>query len=69
MAISLLSAKAHEDKSWETHAASVALLSNIVADCETKHTNYSKNTNRRNEENAILDDVIQVFVESVASMG
>lgn len=69
LTISLQSAKAHEDKSAETHAASVALLSNIVSDCETKHNNYVSNTNRRNDENAVLDEVIQVFVERVSSMG
>ncbi|EGR27888.1 hypothetical protein IMG5_187320 [Ichthyophthirius multifiliis] len=69
LVISLQSAKAHEDKSIETHSASVALLSNIVGDCENKHNNYLKNTNRRNDENIIIDEVIQIFSEKVANMG
>jgi hypothetical protein len=68
MLIAIIGAKAHEDKSWEIYFESAATYNNAVADLETKRGFYMAEKARRDEENAVLDDVIKMFIERVTTL-
>ncbi|KAL4497840.1 hypothetical protein ABPG72_000595 [Tetrahymena utriculariae] len=63
------SAKAHEDQSWQIHNASVSILNQYLLECEAKHNKYVSETARRNNENNLLDEILQIFEEKVSTLG
>jgi hypothetical protein len=68
MLIAIIGAKAHEDKSWEIYFESAATYNNAVADMEARRAIYMAERARRDEENAVLDDVIKMFIERVTTL-
>lgn len=68
MLIAIIGAKAHEDKSWEIYFESASTYNNAVADMEGRRAAYMAEKARREEENAVLDDVIKMFIERVTSL-
>mgnify|MGYP003572882332 CR=1 FL=1 len=66
--IAIVAAKAHEDKAWEIYFESVQTLNNAVDNLNTIREAYEEAKAVRDEENQILDDVIQMFIEKVSSL-
>jgi hypothetical protein len=66
--ITIIGARAHEDKSWEIYFESAATYNNAVADLDAKRAFYMAEKARREEENAVLDDVIKMFIERVTTL-
>lgn len=63
--IAIVAAHAHEDKTWEIYFDSVQSLNNAVDNLNAVRAAYEEATAVRNEENDILDQVIQMFIEQV----
>ena len=63
--IAIIGAKAREDEVWEIYFESAATYNDAVSDREAKRAWYASETARRNEENALLDEVIRIFMERV----
>ena len=66
--IAIVAAKAHEDKAWEIYFESVQALNNAVDNLNSIRAAYEEAKAVRDEENAILDDVIQMFIEKVSGL-
>ena len=64
--ISIVAAKAHEDKAWEIYFESAATLNDGIADLEAKREFWADEKARRDEENKILDEIIQMFIDRVS---
>jgi hypothetical protein len=63
--VAIVGAKAREDQAWEIYFESAATLNDGIADREAKRAWYAQEKARRDEENAVLDDVIRIFIEHV----
>lgn len=61
-------AKTFEQLSQKEWDQSVKALQDAVNDLEAKRAYYLAETNRRNEENAILDEVLEIFRSKVAGI-
>lgn len=68
MLIAIIGAKAREDTAWEIYFESAAGYNNAVADLDDRRDNYVEEKARRDEENAILDDVIKMFIQGVSNL-
>jgi len=66
--VAIVGAKAREDEAWEIYFESAATLNDGIADREAKREWYAQEHARRDEENQVLDEVIQIFLERVASL-
>jgi hypothetical protein len=64
--IAVVGAKAREDEVWEVYFESVKTLNDAVADREAKRAWYATEVARRNDENAVLDEVIRIFLERIS---
>jgi len=66
--IAVVGAKAREDEVWEVYFESVKTLNDAVADREAKRAWYATEVARRNDENAVLDEVIKIFVQRISQL-
>ena len=66
--IAIIAAKAHEDKAWEIYFESAVTLNNAIDNLNAIRENYEAEKARRDEENGILDEVIQMFIEKVSNL-
>jgi len=68
MLIAIIAAKAHEDQAWEIYFESAATLNNAIDDLNVKREFWAAEKARRDEENAILDEIIQIFIDRVSGL-
>ena len=61
-------AKSYEEKSQKAYDQRIDALNDAVDDLNAKREYYITETNRRNDENAVLDDVIIIFSDKVAGI-
>ena len=66
--IAVVGAKAREDEVWEVYFESVKTYNDAVADREAKRAWYAVEVARRNEENAVLDEVIKIFLDRISQL-
>jgi hypothetical protein len=66
--ITIIGAKAHEDKTWEIYFESASTLNNAIDDLEAKREFWADEKARRDDENEVLDGVIKMFVERVTNL-
>ena len=66
--VAVVGAKAREDEVWEVYFESVKTFNDAVADRETKRAWYAVEVARRNDENAVLDEVIKIFMERISQL-
>jgi hypothetical protein len=66
--ITIIGAKAHEDKTWEIYFESAATLNNAIDDLEAKREFWASEKARRDDENEVLDGVIKMFVDRVTGL-
>jgi DNA invertase Pin-like site-specific DNA recombinase len=66
--VAIIGAKAREDEAWEIYFESAATLNDALADREAKRAWYAQEKARRDEENAVLDEVIRIFIERVSGL-
>ena len=66
--IAVVGAKAREDEVWEVYFESVKTYNDAVADREAKRAWYAVEEARRNEENAVLDEVIKIFLDRISQL-
>ena len=61
-------AKSYEEKSQKDYDQSIDALNDAIEDLNAKREYYITETNRRNDENSVLDDVIIIFSDKVAGI-
>jgi len=66
--VAIVGAKAREEEAWEIYFESAATLNDANADREAKRAWYAQEKARREEENAVLDEVIRIFIERVQGL-
>jgi len=66
--IAIIGAKAREDKAWEIYFESASTLNDAIDDLNAKRAWYAQEKSRRDEENQVLDEVINMFIERVSSL-
>jgi len=66
--ISIISAKAHEDQAWEIYFESASTLNNAIDDLNAKREFWAAEKSRRDEENKVLDEIIQMFIDRVSGL-
>jgi len=66
--IAVVGAKAREDEVWEVYFESVKTFNDAVADREAKRAWYATEVARRNDENAVLEEVIRIFLERISQL-
>jgi hypothetical protein len=66
--IAIIGAKAREDKAWEIYFESASTLNTAIDVLNSIRAFYAQEKARRNEENALLDEVIAMFVERVSTI-
>ena len=66
--IAVVGAKAREDEVWEVYVESVKTYNDAVADREAKRAWYAVEVARINEENAVLDEVIKIFLDRISQL-
>jgi len=64
--ISIIAAKAHEDKAWEIYFESASTLNDGIDDLNAKRDFWAEEKARRDEENKVLDEIIQMFIDRVS---
>jgi len=68
MLIALQAAKATENKAWEIYFQSSSNYHNAITICRHKGEDYLADKHQRDDEIALLDDVIKSFREGVANL-
>jgi len=68
MTIALQAAKATENKAWEIYFQSSSNYHNAITICRHKGEAYLADKHQRDDENALLEDVIKQFKENAGKM-
>jgi len=68
MLIAIIGAQAHEDRQWEIYFESANTLNSAIDDLNALRAAYMAEKARRDEENAILDEIIEIFKKKVGAM-
>jgi len=67
--ISVQAARAQENKAWEIYFQSASNYNNAVKMCIKKGEEYMEDRHKRQDENGLLDEIIKIFKEQVATLG
>jgi len=66
--INIVAAHAREDEAWSIYFDSATTLNNAIDNLNLVRDNYASEKLRREEENKVLDDVIQMFIDRVSGL-
>merc|ERR1711907_239659 len=66
MGIAVVGAKSHEERLWDIYFDSAATLNDALAARVVVREAYMAEKARRDEENLVLDDIIEMFIAQVS---
>jgi hypothetical protein len=66
--IAIIGAKAREDKAWEIYFESASTLNDSIDALNALRAFWASEKARREEENALLDEIIAMFIERVSTI-